>query len=79
MSLIQITRTQHSYPEIAGAIQRFWGGIQNDAQIAWRILREWHRRSVSRSELRVLGEAGRGDLGHRYDFEREAQKSFWEA
>ena len=53
-------------------------GFEIGAHIAWRVVREWDRRSVSRQELLMLDEGARRDLGYRYDFDGEVQKPFWE-
>jgi uncharacterized protein YjiS (DUF1127 family) len=80
MSLIQLTRAQHSrLLATGGALGRFLRAIQHDAQTLWYVVSEWHRRSVSRRELRMFKEAERRDLGFRADFEGEANKPFWQA
>jgi uncharacterized protein YjiS (DUF1127 family) len=43
------------------------------------VLKEWRRRSRSRSELVRLGREERHDLSSRFDLSAEMNKPFWQA
>ena len=43
------------------------------------IIGEWRRRSRSRRELTMLGQAERHDLASRFDLSAKFHKSFWQA
>jgi uncharacterized protein YjiS (DUF1127 family) len=58
--------TTFSASQFGGSATRLdhicWRAVYGTAEVAWRTIREWRRRSRSRSEVRMLNELERAPL-----------------